>query len=66
MVFFNNYFLMHGRSKFEDAQPLKTSVICAVFGWSETPGRSHRSKAMKTYLDNVSRNWRVDKRADSI
>ena len=66
MVFFNNYFLMHGRSKFEDAVAPEDKRHLRRLWLERDSWSGHRSKAMKTYLDNVSRNWRVDKRADSI
>ena len=63
MLFFNNYFLVHGRSDYVDHEkPQDKRHLRRV--WLERESWSgNRSQAMETYLDNVSRNWRSEKKS---
>ena len=60
MLFFNNYFLMHGRSNFVDHENPQDKRHLRRLWLERGLWSGHRSQAMETYLDNVSRNWRSE------
>ena len=60
MLFFNNYFLMHGRSNFTDHEDPRDKRHLRRLWLERQSWSGHRSRAMETYLDNVSRNWRSE------
>ncbi len=63
MLFFNNYFLVHGRSDYVDHEKPKDKRHLRRLWLERESWSGNRSQAMNTYLDNVSRNWRSEKKS---
>ena len=63
MLFFNNYFLVHGRSDYVDHEKPHDKRHLRRLWLERESWSGNRSQAMETYLDNVSRNWRSEKKS---
>lgn len=63
MLFFNNYFLVHGRSDYVDHEKPQDKRHLRRLWLERESWSGNRSQAMETYLDNVSRNWRSEKKS---